>query len=56
MNRPSQKEINRVKKENRETFRLAGININKKERLTKAEVARLNAALKLIRSRKGSKR
>ena len=56
MRRPSQQEINRVKKENRETFRLAGIDINKKGRLTKAEVARLNAALRLIRSRKGPKR
>tara|TARA_R110000751_G_scaffold50616_2_gene111699 strand:- start:1344 stop:1511 length:168 start_codon:yes stop_codon:yes gene_type:complete len=52
MARPTQQEIDRVIKENKETFRLAGVNTNKKGRLTKEEVARLNAALKLLRSKK----
>ena len=54
--RPPQSEIDRVVRENRAAFRLAGVNINKKDRLTKEEVARLNAALAMLRSKsKGSK-
>ena len=48
--RPSKEEIARVKAENRKAFRMAGVNINKKGRLTSDEVARVNAALAKIRA------
>ncbi len=50
--RPPQSEIDRVVKENRAAFRLAGISTRKRDRLTKDEVARLNAALRMLRSKK----
>jgi len=48
--RPSKEEIARVKAENRKAFRMAGVDINKKGRLTSDEVARVNAALAKIRA------
>ena len=48
--RPSKEEIARVKAANRKAFRMAGVNINKKGRLTSDEVARVNAALAKIRA------
>ena len=52
MSRPSQAEINRGKRENRESFRIAGVDINKRGRLTRAEAARVNAALKMLRKKR----
>lgn len=48
--RPSRQEIARVEAENRKAFRMAGVDINKKGRLTSDEVARLNAALTKMRA------
>jgi hypothetical protein len=55
MRKPSQAEINRVKRENRRIFRLAGVNINKAGPLTEKEVARLNSAMKMLRAKKRKK-
>tara|TARA_R110000850_G_scaffold194278_1_gene320868 strand:- start:213 stop:374 length:162 start_codon:yes stop_codon:yes gene_type:complete len=52
MKRPSQAEIDRVIKENKKAFSMAGVNINEKRKLTAKEAAKVNAALALLRSRK----
>ena len=54
MRKPSQSEIDRVKKENILTFRMAGIPMSKKN-LSKQDVAKLNAALRMIRSKRFQK-
>ena len=55
MSKPSQAEINRVIRENKKSFRMAGVDINKDGPLTRKEAARVNAALKMIRKKGGRK-
>ena len=49
---PSRKERARVRAENRKAFKMAGVDINKTDPLTKDEVDRVNKALMKIRTGK----